>query len=322
MFCKRPFEQFYVTSNGDAHLCCPEWIAMPAGNVIATHPLEIWQGKVAQNIRRSILDQSFRHCVACPFLPGPAGCVVDESVEGQPAVDRIGTLTVAYDPTCNLSCPSCRQGIRGREPRSELIQRILLESGIFKIVDRLCSSGSGDPIASPLYWDLLASLPPAEYPHMQLSLQTNGVLLDERARGKFGTWWDRVDEVLVSVDAATPETYALNRRGGNWEKLMRNLDYLAQATGVRLQLNMVVQANNFEEMPSFARLARSCGAHRAYFSALDNWGTYSTSDYAERAVHLPSHPQHARLLEVLRDPDLSDPARTTLARLPRSGAAR
>jgi hypothetical protein len=74
MYCPRPFEQFYVVENGDVHLCCPEWIAMPAGNLLATPPLEIWNGKVARNIRASVVDQSFRlvpQDASPPNLPTP-----------------------------------------------------------------------------------------------------------------------------------------------------------------------------------------------------------------------------------------------------------
>jgi len=315
MFCRRPFEQFYVAENGDVHLCCPEWIAMPAGNVLATPPLEIWRGKVAHRIRQSILDQSFRHCTGCPFLPGPAGCVTDVAPTDLP-IDRIGVLTLAHDPTCNLSCPSCRNQIRGKTPRSKQIQDILVESRIFELVDILCSSGSGDPLAAPLYWELLEKLPPDEYPKLRLRLQTNGVLLDERAWAKLGKNADRLEAIYLSVDAASRETYDQNRRGGDWDALLENLAEIKRRR-IPLQLNMVVQANNYREMVDFVEMARYYGASRAYFSALENWGTYSDEEYLRRAVHESSHPDHPDLLVELASPLLRDPSFVTLARLPR-----
>ena len=314
MYCRRPFEQFYVAENGDVHLCCPEWIAMPAGNVLATPPLEIWHGKVAQRIRDSIDDQSFRFCTRCPFLPGPDGCV---TIERQPdvSVNRIHTLTVAYDPTCNLSCPSCRNNVKGKAPRSQQIQDILIESGIFYQVDRLCSSGDGDPIASPLFWDLLEKLPADRYPRLRLVLQTNGVLLNKQAWDRLGAYAPRVNEILISIDAGTETTYLKNRRGGNMEDLLDNLVEI-KARKVPLQLNMVVQQNNYQEMIKLVQLANAAGAHRIYFSALDNWGSYSVADYLNRAVHLPGHPEHHDLLKMLADPILHT-SNITLARLPK-----
>lgn len=312
MYCPRPFEQFYVVENGDAHLCCPEWIAMPAGNVLATPPLEIWRGKVADNIRRSIVDQSFRHCIQCPFLPGPSGCIPDVD-PCPPSLDRIRDLTIGYDTSCNLRCPSCRTAAKGHSPRAARIQEILLDSGIFDRVDRLTSSGSGDPLASELFWELLNRLPTQKYPRLHLVLQTNGLLLTPQCWMRLGEYARRVDEILISMDACGPETYRQNR-GGDWNKLMENLVEV-RARDVPLQLNFVVQTNNFREMPGFVKLAGALGARRVYFSALDNWNTYH--DYVERAVHLPGHPEHEKLLDILRDPLLRNESKITLARLPK-----
>ncbi len=316
MMCRRPFEQYYVTSNGNVHLCCPQWIDIPAGNIFTENPIAIWMGKTSREIRSSIVDQSFSHCAGCAFHPLPAGCVTKEPATFLD-VSRIHTLTVAYDPTCNLSCPSCRTAVRGPDEKSSAIQQKLLESGIFNLVDRLCSSGSGDPLASPLYWDLLAKLPRKNYPALRLVLQTNGVLLTQRNWERLGDEnIQRINEILVSVDAASPATYAANRRGGNWNALLDNLERVFQHK-IPLQLNFVVQANNFREMPQFVTLARRLGANRAYFSALEQWGTYSTEDYLRRAVHLTTHPDHPALLNILKHPALQDPNFIILARLPR-----
>ena len=47
LFCVRPFTEFYVDPKGDAHLCCPQWIDIPAGNVLETPPMDIWRGAKA-----------------------------------------------------------------------------------------------------------------------------------------------------------------------------------------------------------------------------------------------------------------------------------
>ena len=315
MMCHRPFEQYYVTSNGNVHLCCPEWIDAPAGNIFTEKPIAIWMGKKAHEIRASIVDQSFSRCTRCPFLPFPNGCVTKEPATFLD-VSRIHTLTVAYDPTCNLSCPSCRTAVRGPDERSSTVQAKLLSSGIFNLVDRLCSSGSGDPLASPLYWDLLKKLPRDRYPSLRLVLQTNGILLNQRNWERLGNNTQRINEILVSVDAATPTTYAANRRGGDWDILQDNLSRIFQHK-IPLQLNFVVQANNFREMPDFVTMSRLLGASRTYFSALEQWGTYSTDEYLSRSVHRPTHPDHPALLETLKHPNLQDPAFVVLARLPR-----
>lgn len=315
MFCARPFSQFYVVENGDVHLCCPDWMAMPAGNLFVTPPLEIWNGKVATRARKSILDKSFRFCINCPHLPGPSGCVVLDEKAEMPSIERIGMLTMAYDPTCNLACPSCRTGIRGKAAQSAAIQDIILASGILKYVDTFYTSGSGDPLASPLFWELLKALPSQDCPNLKITLQTNGLLLTPKTWEKLGENASRISEIFLSVDAASPETYKLNR-GGNWDVLNENLAEIKRR-GIPLQLNMVVQKNNYREMLAFVDLADAYGAYRVYFSALENWGVLSEVDYLERAVHIPSHPEYSELVAILQHEKLKPSFKIVLARLPR-----
>src|SRR5262249_21498203 len=128
-------------------------------------------------------------------------------------------------------------------------------------------SGDGDPFASRHYRDVLCET--AGNVSLRIKLHTNAVLCDERA------WADcrlhgRVDHVQVSIDAARPETYAIVRRGGDFARLRRNLEFIARmhADGeVRgFVLAFVVQALNFREIPEFVRLGQSLGVDQVYFS--------------------------------------------------------
>jgi hypothetical protein len=103
----------------------------------------------------------------------------------------------------------------------------------------------------------------------------------------------------------------VNRRGGEFAVLLRNLEFIA---GLRADgpltwfgINMVVQANNFAEMPAFVRLGRRLGVDTVAFHQLVNWGTFSADEYAARAVHQPAHARHQELLNVLRDPVFDNP---------------
>jgi hypothetical protein len=69
-----------------------------------------------------------------------------------------------------------------------------------------------------------------------------------------------------------------------------------------VHISMVVQANNFREMPDFVRLGRRFGFDMVYFGRIRNWGTFTAEEYRARAVHLPDHPEHAELLELVKDP--------------------
>src|SRR5262245_23950580 len=119
LFCKRPFEHFEIQHNGLAYLCCPSWLPTPLGEVSGDDPGALWNGQTAQSIRESILDGSFRHCTGGPFLTTATGPVQLRTDVTDPVsleiirdrklvMERIGWLNLAYDRSCNLSCPTCR----------------------------------------------------------------------------------------------------------------------------------------------------------------------------------------------------------------------
>jgi MoaA/NifB/PqqE/SkfB family radical SAM enzyme len=278
--------------------------------------MSIWKGRAASELRESILDQSFRFCVRCPLLPGPKECLTDSPpISLQP--DTIMVLTLNHDPTCNLKCPSCRSKPRILEPSGSAVHESLLTSGLLKHVKRLCASGDGDPVASPLIWHLLCHLPLGECdPELTINLQTNGLLLTREKWNELGDTREKITEISISIDAACEHTYGLNR-GGDWFRLLENLEWM-RSQKFKVQMNFVIQDNNFKEMADFVELANGYGANRIYFSTLNNWDTWSQAEYLMKAVHLPAHPQHREFLEMLDDPMLQVSDRITIIGMPNS----
>jgi len=131
--------------------------------------------------------------------------------------------------------------------------------------------------------------------------------------------WDRIADgarVLIrsaeiSIDAATPETYALNRRGGCFHRLLQNLEFISQLRRSHvldyIKISMVVQENNFHEMAKCVTLGEGLGADAVLFSQLVDWGTMAAHELVRRQVHFPEHPRHAEFVEQLRDAALRHP---------------
>jgi sulfatase maturation enzyme AslB (radical SAM superfamily) len=117
--------------------------------------------------------------------------------------------------------------------------------------------------------------------------------------------------VSVSVDGASKETHEKLRRGSKWEVMMKNLPFIGslvkKADIKRFQVVMVVQKDNFFEMGPFVDLAKAVGATRVYFETITNWGTFSAEEYADKAIHSPTHPLHHEFKAVMMDPRLRDP---------------
>lgn len=322
-FCNNPFTDLEIIQSGDLYTCCAAW--MPA-HIGSAHDdtTDHWQAARAQELRRSIIDGDFSYCsrLSCPkiakrTLPLRAD-IKDQNLRDQielhgsaeaPAPDRV---LLSYDISCNLSCPSCRLKTIsfGGKAAAKLddfyddrIAPLISSAGLIKI------TGSGDPFGSNHFRHVLQELTAEKADRARLQLQTNGVLFDERA------WNDlslegHVKSVWISVDAINSETYAELRRGGDFERLKKNLRFLGekrkQGCFEEYRLDFVVQAGNFRQMPDYVDMARDFGADGVHFLMLRNWGTFTPKQYQDLAVTFEDHPEYEEFLDVLADPRLGE----------------
>ena len=115
-----------------------------------------------------------------------------------------------------------------------------------------------------------------------------------------------IDILSVSIDAARAETYERLRRPGKWPILMKNLELMAEMRRSgsirRLEINFVVQEENYREIPEFIALGTHLGVDGIWFQRLTNYGTYGQAAFAKADVTSPAHPKHAELLDILRSP--------------------
>jgi sulfatase maturation enzyme AslB (radical SAM superfamily) len=312
---------------GDVYLCCPSWLDKVVGNIQLQSVEEVWNGKQAQELRRSILDGSFRFCDAgrCPFLQTASGPVtrtdkvtdpdLREAIDKQLLTLPYGPKEVncSYDRSCNLSCPSCR---------TEHVIEIQYGDQITAIQERLEAAmsdteylyitGSGDAFGSPYFNRWLRTMNVDHLPKLHtIHLHTNAQLWTPKM-------WNMIPakvralirDAEISIDAASSATYAINRRGGTFEQLLANLEFIrslrAEGPLEYLKLSMVVQENNFHEMPEFVELGKRFLADTVYFGQLVNWGTYTDREFRNHAIHLPEHSRHQEFLGVLRHEAMLD----------------
>jgi organic radical activating enzyme len=332
IFCAQPFTRFEVLGGGgergDVFFCCQNWITKSIGNITEKSVQNVWNGKAAQDIRRSILDGTFEYCRAdlCPYLQridGPVQRVKDvkderllEIIRKELTIVPFGPSDVicCFDQSCNLSCPSCRTNIIMETVHGHAILDIQkrLEDQALADARLLYITGSGDPFGSPFFRRWLQTMSRSAMPKLErIHLHTNGLLWTKRI-------WDSIPEstrtliraATVSIDAATPQTYALNRRGGDFETLLERLAFIselrAQGPLEYLEIHMTVQANNYMEMPSFVELGRRHHCDRVSFHRMLDWGTFSPQEFASRAVQFAEHPGHDAFLAMLNDTRLED----------------
>lgn len=113
---------------------------------------------------------------------------------------------------------------------------------------------------------MLEAIPLLRRAGIRTGIYTNGTAMDAEVREALLT----IDYVHVSVDAATPETFARVKCGGSrrgfalFERLMENIAALAslrdrRGAGVRINASFVVTAQSYREVFEAARLLRDAG---------------------------------------------------------------
>lgn len=345
-FCVAPFYMLDIKPDGSCWICCEQWLPKILGNINENTLDEIWNGETARSIRSSILDGSFRYCskVQCPALssdnldhitefneeerimildrnvPRDSKIQVTSPYSDQPITDYIrnkfpGQINLSYDHSCNLQCPSCRTKVtmvnqgpefdRIKKIHDNVIQTLFHEPHDHAITINV--TGSGDPFASSVYRDFLFNFDPSPWPNVKLGIQTHGGLLTPITWARISQWHKKIEYIKICFDAATKETYKIVRKGGNWDQLMLNCEFLND----QMEYNdffgiadFVVQDHNFKEMPAFAELFLNKFPNFRYicFYVVNNWGTWSNDEYEKRAIWKDSHPQYQELLEVLKHP--------------------
>jgi organic radical activating enzyme len=326
-FCIKPFEEFHVLE-GSTHLCCASWLPASAGNLNSVDWQEVWNSYSAQTIRASVHDGSFRHCnkTACPLIQGNSLATSSDVAQRSDRWSKIVTeqetalehgpvdVNLAYDRTCNLSCPSCRISRYAADEATRTRYDVLQERAILPMLREAKSvfiTGSGDPFASKNFRRLLERLTPDEYPDLKFRIMTNAMLFTPREWERFPALHRRVMALQISIDGASKDTHELLRRGARWEVMERNLrfaaDLLKDNLIDQLQLSFTVQLENFHEMGMACTLAEDLKVNHIYFGRLTNWGTFTTEEYANKAVFVPSHPRHEDFLAAMADPRLRAP---------------
>lgn len=328
-FCHMPFTHLSTSFLADAFACCcSAWLPYSIGNVIEAESAgKVWNSDAAQEIRRSIHDGDFSYCsrtlcsyVAGRALPSKAEIVdpvlrryIDERtvvVEEAPCMVQMN-----HDPSCNLACPSCRTDIVTAGPDEQRVyvdaaERVLLP--LLRGMEGMTYiSGGGEAFASAHYKKILSSLNRRDFPGLRVYLISNGQLLNEKRWSQFPDLPEMIGILSVSIDAARAETYERLRRPGKWNVLMENLAHLARmrAEGkIRtLQINFVVQASNFRELPEFIEMGTRFGVDSFWLQRLTNYGSFDEPVFADADVTSPLHPDHQELLAILRQPFMNDP---------------
>lgn len=314
LFCYSPFKRIEILPNGDIYTCCSAHLkhGFKIGNLYLDTMDEIWNSNNAKKLRYSVSEGDFEYCNhMCRWLhmendlkdnrisPVRIRSVVNmhfKNYESCIMSEGPKEIALSCDETCNLFCPSCRTNRKAlsKEKSNDLYQALIKKVRPMLIsCKNLSALGSGDLFASSAISKFFKSLNKEEFPHLELTIITNAQLLTKKVWEEFSNLHDFPIDLVISVDAATKETYEKIRRGASWDVFENNMYNIREWKDLgmfrSLQMNFLVQADNYKEMTEFIEICRLWHADRVEFQRLANWGTFTEEEYAIHDVFNPTN---------------------------------
>ena len=302
--CPKPWDTILIDKRGSCFACeCQSWLPQSIGNLQISSLHQIIDSDLRRQLQDSIKDYSYRYCnnKQCSWLLSRNFGFFHEDV---PDIS-ISNLRLAIDDSCNLRCPSCRTGLIFHKEGARFKTGIRLADKIISWLKEYDNTikvhigSDGDPFASHVYRHFMFNSPKKK--NIRYSLLTNGLMFEE-FYASVPHVMDNLEEVGVSIDGATKSTYEKLRLGGKWEKLRRNMDCVAHITqrdSFVWSWHMVVQKDNWREMPLLLELAKEYGVENVYFNRIQDWNTgidfseqkfYDTTEFKETVNMIKDDP--------------------------------
>jgi MoaA/NifB/PqqE/SkfB family radical SAM enzyme len=179
-------------------------------------------------------------------------------------------ITLDAATVCQLSCPYCTTGNGTIKRTRAILQPEIHRSVIAELADRLFLVwyfSTGEPLLNKNIADIIGQTKGKEVFSI-ISTNLSMELSDERLQALVGSG---LGLLTVSLDGATPNTYRKYRRGGDFDRVVRNLRRIVQIKqelGLRYPLVMwrfLVFEHNAHEARDVLRLAREWGVDLVEF---------------------------------------------------------
>ncbi len=284
------------------------------GNLYEQPFEDIWNSQKAIQIRKQILKSRYPYC-KLPFCISGSNynfrLIPRKNVSYSPVQKSYPKMvSIGPDSECNLNCIMCRPSLsRLSDEELEIHNKRIddLYLPILKDAEELTLSSTGDPFASRNTRMLMKKA--AEiYPDLKFNLITNGLLCNRFNCDDVGIT-ERLSRVMVSIHAATEETYNTVVKNGDFPKLIENLKWLSQMVGEgkikELFFAFVVSAKNYKDIPAFIEFAKKNNAKALFWGCID-WGG-NLDNYDEPLdIIMPEHPKYNEFVEFLALQNFAD----------------
>ena len=309
--CYNPQLSLTIDLRGYCYVCqCAAFLPYPVGHITDFSTMEeIWTNDVARKLQASTEKGStFKFCSIgdCGpvkeedvwFIYEDNGKIVDGPELGREGIGRTKIwqpndykymywINLAIDDSCNLQCPSCRIGMihvnKGTvyEERHAWNNHFLELLSNFEQPAMIEIGGDGEVFSSKIYSDMMYNYKP--YVNHFFTIRSNGTLINPKILDSH--IMKKLIRFTISIDAGSEEVYNKVRYPGNWNTLIKNLDYLFD-NGIKFTLNFVLQKDNIDDVFNYMELCHHYDT-LGIIDAVRNWGTWDYDTFLKQRVHMP-----------------------------------
>lgn len=289
VFCKRPFGFLDIMESG-MYPCCPASIDFYSIGYFDDADFDnLMSSKTARILQLSVINRTYtfcdkRYCIFHELEKRKTESIaIAAGTSMEVCEDTIRSVMFGMDDSCNLSCPSCRNGIlvdkRAMHPYRVSRAAEFMEK-IGRTIEDLCFSGCGEPFFSKLIRGMMSGQAWVE--RDEISILCNATLLNKNNFEKYLAGHGSI-KIALSIDGATKATYEKLRRNGKYETVMSNLEYLGKLRNKneieKLLINFVVQADNVGELDKMRRIARENHVDRINVLKIYDYGLFEDGEF-------------------------------------------
>ena len=304
--CDHAYRYAQMDINGDIFFCCPPWVSnYSIGNIKETPFSEIWNGEKAREFRRQFMTNEFKYCRTDICLRNPAKADFKYPPESDIA-PKPEIFLFNYDSVCNVRCVFCKDKRMKSNCRLDYFEDnmdAILED-MLDGVKVVVPSISGEALFSPSSRKLIKKIN-EKFPDIKFSFTSNGLNMTKENLTELGIL-DKLDNISISVHACTKKTYKKLVEFSDFDKICENLNFVSKlkkegnVPPFHFQMNFVINAYNYKEMPAFAKWAKQLGADVVFLHLLDS--NVNRETYKKLNIFDESHPKYNDLCDVVKDP--------------------
>ncbi len=216
--------------------------------------------------------------------------VNENQIHLHPPITHLDRVYIEPTNMCNLTCRTCMRN-DWDEPMGrmdeETFQRILTGIQSFPVLPTIFFGGYGEPLHHPR---ILSMLRQAKALGARVEMISNGILLREKVVAELIDMG--LDMLWVSIDGASPESYADVRLGANLPTVIENLNrlhfrkYQAFKNHPAVGVAFVAMKRNIKDLPKVFEIGRWIGAQQFSISnVLAHDASLSEEVLYEKAIY-------------------------------------